>query len=120
MKRNEACVLLTNIASCEFIDKQIGREILKARDLVICEPNKILDVMATEETRKKYLRILEIYLHKITGTLLLDMDFEKKLIEISACIHEGDDFYQFEDGCDGYLPFRCNNCPLYKGMSENG
>ena len=119
MKRNEACRLLTSLATNEFIDKAIGKEILKARDIVVCEPNKILDVMATDEERRKYLRILEIYINKITGTLLLDKDVEKKLIEISACIHQGDEFYQFEEQCNGYLPFRCNNCPLYKGMSED-
>ena len=116
MKRNDACRVLTNLATNEFIDKAIGKEILKARDIVICEPNHILDVMATEEERRKYSRILEIYINKITNTLLLDKDVEKQLIEIGACIHQGDEFYQFEEICNGYLPFRCEKCPLYKGM----
>jgi len=119
MKRNEACRLLTTLANSEFIDKAIGKEILKARDIVVCEPNKILDVMATEEQRRKYLRILEIYINKIIGTLLLDKEIEKELIEISACIHEGDEFYSFQDPCEEvYLPTRCKNCPNYKGCEK--
>ena len=116
MKRSEACRLLTNLATSEFIDKAIGREILKARDIVVCEPNKVLDVLATEETRKKYLRILEIYLRKITSTLLLDKEIEKEMIELCACIHEGDDYYSFQDPCDEmFIPMRCQNCKNYRG-----
>lgn len=115
MERQEACLLLTKIASSELIDKTIGKEILKARDIVVCEQNKILDVLATEATRKKYLRILEIYIDRIINTLLIDKDTEKKLIEIMACIHEGDDFYEFKDPCtEIYLPTRCKDCPNYR------
>lgn len=105
MQRSEACLLLTKIATSELIDKAIGKEILKARDIVVCEPHKILDVIATEDDRKRYLRILQIYINKITNTLLIDKEIEKGLIEINACIHDGDCFYGFQDPCeDMYLP----------------
>ena len=110
MKRNEACRLLTNFATCEFIDRGISREILKARDIVVCQPNKILEVLATDETRKRFLRILEIYIQRITSTYLLDGDIEKGLLEVNSCLHDG-----FENECDGYLPMRCRSCPKYKG-----
>ena len=43
MKRNEACVFLTKIAQDELISDDYSRMLFKARDIVICEDNRILE-----------------------------------------------------------------------------
>lgn len=114
MKRNEACALLTKIASSEMIDNIVSKELLKARDIVVCEPHKVLDVLATDEARYTYSGFLHEYLCRLFNTNLLSHEIGGGILKLDTCLSSG-----FEDGCDEmYLPTRCKTCPNFKGNTE--
>lgn len=109
MKRNEACGLLTMIASDELIDKQISRAIFKARDIIVCEPNKILDVMANPQAKKIYRDTLLDYIKRLTEEDMINADVRKQLNDLKLAIDDG-----FESTCeDEFLHTRCKSCKCY-------
>ena len=114
MKRYEACALLTNIASSDMIDLFVSKEIFKARDICVCSPNKILDVLATDESRKMLQNQMHYYLTKLLETDMLSIPFARKIRDCDCALN-----YGFEEGCDeAFLKNRCQRCPNYKGNGK--
>ena len=112
MKRNEACALLTKIAQSELIDISKGKEILKTRDICVCSPNKILDVLATDRMREMLREQTNLDLLNLQGTHLLNINISKQIRDYCIAVYCG-----FEEGCDkAYIKTRCQNCPNYKGQ----
>ena len=113
MYRNEACELITRIAQNELIDMSLSKELLKARDVVICEHNKILDVLATEEEYEALRERLIEYVNFMSNIEFIDIAIKQKLslLDVELCTYGGN----FNDKCENmYLPTRCANCPNYK------
>ena len=109
MKRNEACNLLTMIASSELIDKHASRSIFKARDIIVCEPNSILDVLATPQTRNIYKDTLLDYINRLTSDDMVNNDVRKQLNDLKLAIDDG-----FESTCEEeFLPTRCKTCKCF-------
>lgn len=120
MKRYEACVFLTSVASDEMISKTVSDVFYKARDIVVCEKNKILDVLATDEHRRQFRNILDNYLLAMTHDEFIADDIKDKAHELWQDLqceyHSQDGFYE---KCDEmYLPTRCRDCPNYKGREK--
>ena len=115
MRRNEACSILTKIASDELIDKFFSREILKARDIVVCEPHKVLDVLATDEQRQTMkMQLLEDIRFMIDNSMI-DASIRKPLYDLRVALSN-----HFQDGCEkAYLKDRCQNCPNFKGNKND-
>ena len=116
MKRNEACLTLSMLAdNFQFFDNKVSKEILKARDIVVCEPNKILDVLADEKTKETCKYQLIEYIQKLVSTGMISYRWVTRLLSIKYGIING-----FDDLCEEmYLPTRCKDCPNFKG-SEQG
>ena len=114
MRRNEACRILTGIASSELISDTASKQIFKARDIVVCEPNEILDVLATPEQREESKKVLCQYLNRIIDDSMFDGELRSGLYDIVLSINM--DNWQ---SCDSmYIPIRCKNCPLFKEGSN--
>lgn len=112
MNRNEACELITRIAQDELIDMQVSREFLKARDIVICEPNKILDVLASPETRKLYKEQLIADLIELSENRMIDFSVRKDSRLLATELKTGD----FKYKCiRPFIKARCKACPNYNG-----
>ena len=110
MKRYEACEILTKIALDELIDLIVCKELLKTRDIVVCEPHKILDVLATDAQRDMFKNQLLEYISRMKECNMYSFDVMKQLEMLRRAL-EG----KFEDGCDKmYSSIRCANCPNYK------
>ena len=115
MKRSEACGLLSKIAQNELIDLQVSKDILKARDIVVCKPHKVLDVIATGATRKRYMNILADYIDVWTeDRSCIAFDIRKQLYELRKELR----METLEDCTEVYLHDRCDDCPLIKGMNR--
>lgn len=116
MKRNEACRFLTRIASSEIIDMQVCKELIKARDIVVCEPNAILDVLATERTKEVYKNQLIEYLELIENSAIIDMEirgYARNLVMALKC-------NLLEDKCEQvFLDTRCRSCKSYSGEQND-
>ena len=111
MKRNEACEILTRIATNELMDILVCKELLKTRDIVVCKQNKILDVLANEDTQEIYRKQTREYLYKLLGTNMLSHDVAKEINALIIALING-----FDDGCDKkFRHERCVNCPNYRG-----
>ena len=118
MNRNDACALLTTIAQNELIDMPVSREILKARDIVVCEPNKLLDVMATQEARDTYKGRLIEYINCMLDekSAFLSFTLRQKLYTLRDDVQNG--FKDYVCCSDKFLDFRCKNCPKYWAHDE--
>ena len=114
MKRNEACELLTKIAQSELIDMLVSKELIKARDICVCAPHKVLDVLATDEVRDVYSNQTQWYLKRLIETNMISVDLAKKAIATNRALVS-----TFEDGCDAmFIETRCMNCPNYRGKHD--
>ena len=113
MKRNEACELLTKIASSEFVDEFVSRGIYTTRDICVCSPNKILNVLATETDKKNYAHTTSEYLQRMIDSLMLRGTIMHQCESLREAFIDG-----FEDGCDEcFLTQRCQKCPNYRGQN---
>ena len=114
MKRKDACAILTKIAQSELISQRACLTILKARDVVVCEPNKILDVLATPQNKEEVKKELCNYLHRIIDDSMYDEELRINLFHVVQSI-ETDDWQP----CDEmYISIRCKNCPCFKENSD--
>ncbi len=113
MRRNEACALITRIAQNELIDKEVSKSLLKARDIVICEYNGILDVLATGETRKAYKSQLSNIIRSLDESYLVSDDIRKPLNQLWLDLHANPESnITFYEKCEEmFLPTRCKDCP---------
>ena len=110
MRRNEACEVLTRLAASSLIDIFVSKEIFYARDIVVCEQNKILDVLATDNTRDIFRQQTKEYIGKLLDTGIIDMDFAKDLNRLLIALDSG-----FEEGCNkAFIKERCKKCPNFK------
>ena len=109
MKRSEACNLLTKIASNELNDHEISKELFKARDVVVCAPNGILDVLATGEIRKHYAQVLRDYLYVFRNVEMISSNIRDSIVGLEIALKNG-----FDDDCECYLETRCKTCPNCK------
>lgn len=113
MKKNEACEFLTKIASSELIDDALSKEIYKARDIVVCKEHTVLDVLASDETRRIYRQELVDLLFDMTTCRYLSLDTKKKARELFDDLRPES---SYSEKCTKmYLPTRCKNCPNYCG-----
>ena len=113
MKRNEACAFLTKIAQDELISDDYSRMLFKARDIVICEDNRILDVLASPETKMLYRQEVESFLYNFSNSSLLSIEMRKQAQELLNDLTERVN----NEECEMmYLPTRCQNCPNFKGF----
>lgn len=113
MKRNEACALLTKIALNELIDEQVSKDLLKARDIVVCEPNKVLDVLSTLHTKCLSKEYLLDYISDMLNDNIFSQSIQRDLYYLQKEIN-GES--KFEGKCtEMYLETRCKNCPNYAG-----
>jgi len=115
MKRNEACAFLTKIAQDELISDDYSRMLFKARDIVICEDNRILDVLASPETKMLYRQEVESFLYNFSNSSLLSIEMRKQAQELLNDLTE-----RVNSGkCEMmYLPTRCKDCPNFNGFEE--
>ena len=110
MKRYEACELLTKIASDELINSGTSLELFKERDVVICGDNKILDVLATDKDRKRYMEMLDYNIRALLEIELLSFEIGHGLTELEKALKDG-----FDGKCDSaFLTDRCSKCPNFK------
>ena len=118
MNRNEACALLSMIAQNELIDMQVSREILKARDIVVCEPHRILDVLASPETKDLYKTQLISYIDTmIDNGSIFSFEIRQKLYTLKNDIENG--FKDYVCCTEKYLEDRCKDCPKYWAHAEH-
>ena len=97
------------IASSELIDKHASRAIFKARDIIVCEPNGILDVLATPQTRQIYKDTLIDYIKRLTEDDMINADVRRQLNDLRLAMDDG-----FESTCEeAYLPTRCAKCKCF-------
>ena len=100
----------------------MSKELLKARDVVICGRNRILDVNATDDLRETLNDELTEKLGFWSKLDFFDIDIRRKmsLLFIDLCTKPGTDI-EFNEKCeDMYLPTRCENCPNYAGSKDKG
>ena len=115
MKRNEACRLITRLAASSLIDISVSKDLFKARDIVVCEDNKILDVLATDSIREIFRAQTKEYIRSLLDTKMIDNDFAKQLNDLLIALD-----YGFEEGCrTPFLLARCQRCPNYKRESND-
>ena len=121
MYRVEACAFLTKIAENELMNRETSKEMLKERDLIICEPNKILDVLATDDKRKFLKTCLSLQLEAIATSGFFTKEVRKKAKELYCCINEKEEEHpEFYELCNEvFLPTRCKDCPNYKGCKND-
>lgn len=120
MKRNEACAFLTRIASDELFDSTLSKYVLKARDIVICENNRILDVLANTKMRNASKKELMDLLQKIEESDFIDYEIRKTArqlwMDLNANPNVNEDYYK---KCEVmFLPIRCQKCPNFIGFEE--
>ena len=118
MKRNEACAFLTKIAQDELISDDYSRMLFKARDIVICEDNKILDVLACPETRELYKNELIRFLFSLAECSFISVDIRKQARQLWMDVQDNsrEEYYK---KCEMmFLPTRCQNCPNFNGFEE--
>ena len=114
MTRNEACSFLTTIASDELIQSGLSIAIFKARDIVVCSPNKILDVLATEKDFEQN----RCFLREIAEMIIESYFFSDIIRENATQLRFSLDEMKFEDCDKMHLPTRCKNCPCYHVVGE--
>lgn len=115
MKRNEACLLLTKIAQSELIDKSVSKELLKIRDSYVCSPNKILDVLITEEAQSVLSMKLIDYIDEFCRSNLFSGAIKGDLNDLRWSIDRC-----FNMPCkEMYLETRCKNCQNYMHSCAN-
>ncbi len=110
MKCNEACKLLTMLASDEIITNVVSDVFLKARDILVCKDNGILDVLADDKQREVCSRELEASIKCMRYSPVFSDKVVCGLANLQMALTAG-----FEEECDGFLPMRCKSCPRYKG-----
>lgn len=118
MKRNEACAFLTKIAQDELISEDASRMLLKARDIVVCEDNKILDVLACPETRSIYKDELIRFLFSFSDCTFMSIEMRKQARELWEDLQNNLNVEYYEKCKTMYLPTRCQNCPNFNGFEE--
>lgn len=116
MKRNEACAFLTKLAQDELISEDASRTLLKARDIVVCENNKILDVLASPETRELYRNELVRFLFSFSECTLMSIELRRQARLLWILLQDNSESEYYEKCEIMYLPTRCQNCPNFKGF----
>lgn len=123
MRRNEACAYLTMLASDELIHEAISKDILKARDVVVCENNTILDVLADDDIRRYMKAELLKYLGHVIDTPIFSDSVRGKAEELKYILKNKPDYsqesFEYYCKCDHmFIPTRCKKCPNYIGNEE--
>ena len=121
MKRNEACAFLTRIASDELFDFTLSKYVFKARDIVICENNRILDALSDSKTRDANKAELINLLQRIEETEFIDYEIRKKAMELwtDLCSHPNDGNADYYKKCEVMFTHeRCKNCPNFIGFED--
>ena len=116
MKRSKACSLITRIASDELIDSAISRMLFKARDIVVCAPNKVLDVLVTEKTRHEQLAELKYFCEKMSESPYVSFEIGKELRNLLSDLNASPEAQiDFNKPCCAvYINDRCKQCPNYQ------
>ena len=123
MHRNEACLFLTKLAQNELIEMETCKWLLKARDIVICDKNTILDVLASDDTRSEYKNSLANILYAIEDTTFFSLYVRKSARDLRYDLATVSENYGtiYSGKCEEmYLPTRCKNCPNYAGCEKDG
>ena len=121
MRRNEACELLSRIAQNELVDKELSKFLLKARDVVICDHNKILDVSVSSSAKEDVKKGLKHFLFETSENVkLIDHSIARdlRLLWIDLQTNPESQIPYYEKCDEMYLPTRCKNCPNYNGCVE--
>ena len=116
MYRNDACALLSMIASDELIDYTVSREIIKARDIVVCDHHKVLDVLASDEARSIYRKELRHILYDLSESKYIQMETRKKARALWADLmaNPESDIEFYEKCKEPFIKTRCKDCPNLK------
>ena len=118
MKRNEECAFLTKLAQDELSSEDASKMLFKARDVVICEDNKILDVLADDRARSLYENELIRFLFAFSECTFISVELRKQARELWT-LFQGNSNEENHEKCETmYLPTRCQNCPNFKGFGE--
>ena len=116
MKRNEACAFLTKLAQDELISEDASRMLFKARDVVVCEDNKILDVLADDRARSLYKSELIRFLFAFAECTFMFVELRKQARELWTLLQDNSNEEYYEKCEMMFLPTRCKNCHNFKGF----
>lgn len=115
MTRDEAWQVITRIASSELIDNVTARNLISARDVVICAPNKKMNILVDDECRRDYTKTLKQLLDAIYDFDCLNLDIRKGITKVRETLDKG-----FEPWCmEPCLKIRCGTCPGFYANGED-
>ena len=118
MKRNEACAFLTKLAQDELISEDASSMLFKARDVVVCEENKILDVLADDRVRSLYKSELIRFLFAFAECTFMSVNMRKQARELWTDLQDNSNSRYYSKCEVMYLPTRCKNCPNFRGFRD--
>ena len=118
MKRNEACVFITKLAQDELTSEDASKMLFKSRDIVVCENNKLLDVLADTKSREIYKNELIRFLFSLAECSFISFEIRKQARELWILLQDNSESEYYEKCETMYLPTRCQNCPNFKGFER--